>query len=124
MQHQHTYHRLARTARYRWWHPLVELLLTLALGFAMAIAAMLVLSRWIDGVAGIGGLVLLAASLVPFLPAALLAARVGGDPGTLSSVHGRLRWHWMGRCVVAALLVTALGFALYAVVARRTGHAC
>jgi uncharacterized protein len=108
------YHRLARTARFRWWRPLVELALTVGLGLAMAIALLVLLSRWIDGLGGIGGLVLLAASLVPFLPAALLAARVvGRDPGTLSSVRGRLRWHWLGRCTGAALLVMAIGLVLY-----------
>lgn len=116
------YHRLARAFGYRWWRPLLELVLTLLFGSVAAILLVTVIAGQVDDVGGASGMLLLGASLVPYLPAALLAARVvGRPPGSLSSVRFRLRWHWLARCTVAALAVMLMVVVVYAIVAALGG---
>jgi len=57
-------------------------------------------------------------SIAVMLPAVLLATRVvgRGAPGRLWSVTGRLRWHWLLRCVPAGLAFVVLSVGLGSVV--------
>ena len=68
-----------------------------------------------DSNAGAAGLVKLASVLALGLPVTFAAARIAGRrAGTLSSIAGRLRWRWLGICVLASLafLVVSFGAAL------------
>ncbi|WP_307840321.1 CPBP family intramembrane glutamic endopeptidase [Streptomyces sp. G44] len=121
------YHRLALlTGRHRWWRPLVGTGLVLAGGVAAMLLVLLgsqvagaLWGRPVDadgfrvwGGAGETGLALL--SLALLLPVVLLAARWAQrrPAGTVSSVAGRLRWRWLGRCAAMALPVVAGAFAV------------
>lgn len=99
------YHRLARTERYRWWKPLVELVLVVLLVFLLSIVVVLpvfVLVR--GGNDGASGLIRLGISIAILLPATLLAARMTGRPWrTLLSVENRLRGRWFAICLAIAL---------------------
>lgn len=111
------YHRLARTAAHRWWRPLLGTLALPVFGFAgflavyFAVEAAGVIARrpadadgWHSfGVAADLGQYLLAEGL--FVLWVLLAARwVQARPaGTVSSVLGRLRWRWLGVCLLVAV---------------------
>ncbi|MFD1543625.1 CPBP family intramembrane glutamic endopeptidase [Nonomuraea guangzhouensis] len=69
------------------------------------------------------GLVVLLLSIAAVLPAvfgtvALVQRR---RPGSLSSVAGRLRWPWLLRCLVLAVIALALGQAAQAVAMMVTG---
>jgi membrane protease YdiL (CAAX protease family) len=105
------YHRLARTERYRWWKPLVELLLVVVLVFLLAIAVVapaLFLTRFAND--GAAGLITLGLSIAVAIPAALLAARMTGRPWrALFSVDGRLRGRWFAVCLLVAVGETLVG---------------
>jgi membrane protease YdiL (CAAX protease family) len=125
------YHRLGRTsARYRWWKPLlvgllgsVFYLLVLLLLLAVAALASLVVPELAEGLdAAFNGsvaidmtdpftLAFLLLSLIPLLPALLLATLVVGGQrvGLVSSIAGRVRWRWLLRCAVFAVGVYAVG---------------
>ncbi|OZM73621.1 CPBP family intramembrane metalloprotease domain-containing protein [Amycolatopsis antarctica] len=122
------YDLLARTAGYRWWRPLLGLVLFAALGLiALVLATTLAqyLALLVDGRTAGDALTLLADEsavraateanpgmtelslflpLAAVLPAALLAARLSRS-GPLGSVGGRLRWSWLGECLATALLL-------------------
>ncbi|MBJ2119536.1 CPBP family intramembrane metalloprotease [Arthrobacter sp. MSA 4-2] len=53
-------------------------------------------------------------SLILLIPALALAALITGPRpiGLLSSVHGRIRWGWLGRCLAAAAVIYSLSIAL------------
>lgn len=120
------YHRLARTPRHRWWRPLIGTLLVAAGALAAALGPYLVagfvglalgLPQDEPGWPAFGDEVEIAVSLAGLglvIPVVLLVARgVQKRPaGTVSSVAGRLRWRWLGRCT--ALAVPAVG-SMYAV---------
>ncbi|MEN3615817.1 CPBP family glutamic-type intramembrane protease [Plantactinospora sp. ZYX-F-223] len=126
------YHRLARTERHRWWRPPLGtllilggtlLVLCLLTGVGTAIATLAGRPTGPDGLptlGTLGDLALLLAAIAAALPFVLLAARwVQARPaGTVSSVLGRLRWRWLGRCallaVPAVLLLLAGSFGLLA----------
>ncbi|MDQ0363691.1 CPBP family intramembrane glutamic endopeptidase [Catenuloplanes indicus] len=116
------YHRLARTARHRWWRPLAGTLLVTAGALVAALGPYLV-----AGLVGLGlgapqdefgwpslgdeaDLAVGLAGLGLVIPVVLLAARgVQKRPaGTVSSVAGRLRWRWLGRCVLLAVPAVGL----------------
>jgi membrane protease YdiL (CAAX protease family) len=125
------YHRLGRaSARYRWWKPLLVgllgsafYLLSLLLLLAIAALVSLVVPELGAGLAAAFDesvaidmtdpftLAFLLFSLIPLLPALLLATlAVGGQRvGLLSSVAGRLRWRWLLRCAAFAVVVYAGG---------------
>jgi membrane protease YdiL (CAAX protease family) len=125
------YHRLGRaSARYRWWKPLLVgllgsvlylvLLLVLALGAALYSLAVPELAERIgaffDAAISLDmtdpyTFAFLLLSLIPLLPALLLATRIVGVQrvGLLSSVAGRLRWHWLLRCAMFAIVIYAAG---------------
>lgn len=143
------YHRLYRTnPRYRWWRPLVAVLLfgvfaltaLLALNiiwFVVAIALGQVtfddLARpdfadWLvallSDITNPLSLVMLLGSLavlLPLVPLALLCAGIR-PVGVTSSVAFRLRWRWMLWCAVPALVVTAVSIGLPWIVAPLTGE--
>lgn len=114
------YHRLALvTGRHRWWRPLAGTGVVLT-GAVLAMLAILlgaevaghILERPVgaDGWrtwGGIGDTALVVVSLALLTPVVLLAAWwVQRRPaGTVSSVAGRLRWRWLGMCLVVALPV-------------------
>ncbi|MFI5841238.1 lysostaphin resistance A-like protein [Catenuloplanes sp. NPDC051500] len=122
------YHRLARTARHRWWRPLLGTLLV-AVGAMCAVLVPFI-------AAGVAGLVLdlpqdadgwpilgaeaeLAVGLAGLgllIPVVFLVARdVQKRPaGTVSSVAGRLRWGWLGRCAALAVPLVALMYVIVA----------
>ncbi|MFI7081665.1 lysostaphin resistance A-like protein [Micromonospora sp. NPDC049903] len=113
------YHRLARTDRHRWWRPLlgtvlilVGLPVVLMGGFGAASAVVWLLDGPEDFLDG-GPEVELALTMVTLgllIPLTLLAARwVQRRPaGTVSSVVGRLRWRWLGTCLLVAVPALAL----------------
>jgi len=118
---------------YRWWRPLVALLLAFVLWvvFQVVIGGAGVVIELVRGgirtdtpehltddvtafltidtanalsiIAGLGGVATL-------LPAVLLAYRIVGlrPVGVLRSVAFRLRWRWMALCLVPALLITLI----------------
>jgi membrane protease YdiL (CAAX protease family) len=118
------FHRLARTAKHRWWRPVVGTLVLLGAGLAALIAVIVageaaaVIARRpadADGVRSFGGTadsLLYLLALGALIPCVLLAVRwVQARPaGTVSSVQGRLRLRWLGACLLAAVpfLVTML----------------
>ncbi|MEU7610862.1 CPBP family intramembrane glutamic endopeptidase [Micromonospora sp. NPDC049204] len=110
------YHRLGRTDRHRWWQPVVGTLALVAaalvivcllFGVAAVVAELTDRPYGADGLPTFGPIpdtALLIASLALLLPLLLGAAwLVQRRPaGTLSSVLGRLRWGWLGRCLLIA----------------------
>ncbi|MEZ0073555.1 type II CAAX prenyl endopeptidase Rce1 family protein [Planotetraspora sp. GP83] len=117
------YDRLARTAVHRWWRPIVGSLAIVAgfvvVSLAVVLAASLLsvivrlsLARdgtrfFTDPLLDLGfqlGLLALAIPLV-YGAAWLIQRR---PPGTLSSVAFRLRWGWLGTCVLVAVVAVAL----------------
>ncbi|WP_166864955.1 CPBP family intramembrane glutamic endopeptidase [Salinibacterium sp. ZJ70] len=143
------YHRLYRTnPRYRWWRPLVAVLLfgvfaltaLLALNIIWFVVAMAVGQVTLDDLARPDfadwlvallsditnplSLVMLLGSLavlLPLVPLALLCAGIR-PVGVTSSVAFRLRWRWMLRCAVPALVVTAVSIGLPWIIAPFTGE--
>ncbi len=126
-----SYHQTARTTllpgkQPRWWRPVLELLLFFLFTFLFSIAVIgggeIILPQLgLPGDALLGedlrdpyaltGLLLIIAIL---LPAALLAARLGGRrfSGFLWSVTGRIRWKLVKRAVALALVVVPVVLSL------------
>jgi hypothetical protein len=117
------YHRLARTERYRWWKPLVELVVLFAA--ALVLAVLVVLPVFIAvGTAedGAAGLITLDLSLAILLPAAIVAAVAARRPWrTLLSIEHRLRGRWLATCASVALAAGVVSAAA-AVLAAALGH--
>ena len=111
------YHRLARGATYRWWKPIVEVVLFAVL----AIALILAITPAIEAVfgrnlAGVPGIVTIGLTLAMLAPASMLAAKIVGRPiGTLVSVAGRVRWRWLAACLGVAIAMSLLGIVFYVV---------
>jgi membrane protease YdiL (CAAX protease family) len=125
------YHRLGRSsARYRWWKPILVgvlgSLFYLVMMVALVLCAALVsleapqlaerLDALFDPSVSIDmtdpyTFAFLLLSLIPLLPALMLATRIVGGQrvGFLSSVSGRLRWRWLLSCVKIAVVVYAVG---------------
>lgn len=138
------YHRLGRTSpNYRWWKPLLVGLLgtmfylvALVLLFLGAVLAGFAIPAWGRGLDAffnsgaafdLGDPVTLAVvllSLIPLLPALLLATRIVGAQrvGLLSSVAGRLRWRWMLRCASVAAAVYLVGYLVIFAVSALAGE--
>ncbi|WP_049822745.1 CPBP family intramembrane glutamic endopeptidase [Arthrobacter sp. H41] len=125
------YHRLYRSwSGYRWWKPLLTGLLGLAfyifLIVLLFLAGIIVVLQGDEGLASYGDRLatvdlsdplVFAFSMVLIIlmiPALALAALITGPRpiGLLSSVHARIRWGWLGRCLVAAVAVYALSFGI------------
>jgi membrane protease YdiL (CAAX protease family) len=117
------YHRMARyTGHHRWWRPVLGLLL-LAGGWLVLIGVVDVVAYGVGAAAGrpqlpdgtidfgaLPNLVLELSCIALMLPPVLLAVRWAGrrPAGTVSSVTGRLRWRWLGRCLVVAVPTVAV----------------
>jgi len=117
------YHRLARTSRTRWWRTLLALVclavaLMITVGAAIG-AALAVHDPGLDRAHGSDfdqtwRLATVVGGLAAMIPAIFLTARWidRRPPGSLSSVVGRVRWRWLGTCLLVttaiALLTTGL----------------
>ncbi|MFY0409635.1 CPBP family intramembrane glutamic endopeptidase [Solicola sp. PLA-1-18] len=142
------YHRAARLGGGdRWWKPLIEGLLIVGLGL-MVIAATVLWTLAVAVVTRSGpeagsalfdrigssmdgplasdpvGYAAVLLTVVVLLPLTVLArVAVGPAPlGLLSSVAGRLRWSWMLRCAVVALVVYVVLVPISVAVGHLTGH--
>jgi membrane protease YdiL (CAAX protease family) len=128
-----SYHRMLRVRSYRWWKPLVGILLFVVTYVVLLIALFAVPGAvyvavggdsatlqdqgtwWVFGLGNI--------TLALLIPCAMLAVwavhRI--RPGYLSSVAGRLRWRWLLLCTgVAFLIVVAVVGASFLVPAAST----
>jgi uncharacterized protein len=116
------YQQMLRGPLYRWWKPLLCLLLVIPLAlFMMGLALVPVLiAVWITGadlvatmdITNLGpiGFIYLNLSLIVFIPASGLSIWIvhGIRPRFLSSVAGGIRWKWLLRCVAVILPLWAL----------------
>jgi CAAX protease family protein len=116
------YQQMLRGPRYRWWKPLLCLLLVIPLAlFMMGLAIVPVLiAGWITGadlittmdITNLGPIafIYLNLSLIVFIPASGLSIWIvhGIRPRFLSSVAGGIRWRWLLRCVGVILPLWAL----------------
>ncbi len=132
------YHRLAHSSpKYRWWKPLVTGLIAFAFFIVLSLVLVvgLIIAVFVDPT-GIGAefeglfvegvidstipavLAFTLVSIALMLPSLWLATLIMGPRpvGLLSSVTGRLRWRWMLRLVLPALVAFGASFALYLVV--------
>ena len=125
------FHQLARTDVHRWWRPILTFLVItlfgigamLALVIGMALAVRATTGAWLEFGSGdelftndLANLFALIASLAILLPIVLLATPLieRRPVGSLSSVHGRLRWRWLALCLVPAVgyVLATIGLAL------------
>lgn len=122
------YVRLLRTRRYRWWRPLVGLLLAalalvvIALGLYLAGEVLSLVATGhplreseLEDFSSPAGLLLGNLTLAAFIPAIWFAVLVchGERVGWVSSVAGRLRWGLLVRAALLALAVTVLSYVAY-----------
>ncbi|WP_165063290.1 CPBP family intramembrane glutamic endopeptidase [Marisediminicola senii] len=136
------YHRLARSwPKYRWWKALVTGLIAVALYLGFSIAAVVVFivlsvalpdtfGASVESIAAVeldlsDPIVFSFAlgSIALMLPSVLIAALIMGPRplGLLSSVEGRLRWGWLGRCIPPALVIYGVVFAASFLLEPATG---
>lgn len=133
------YHRLFRASpRFLWWKPIVAI----ALGYGLYYGGSFVWQNLLVVVVELFGgrqaaLDLIAAAqrnqqdssnplvmlmtlgaLATMLPAAVLAVRIVGlgGLGQLTSVVGRLRWGWLGRCVIPGIVFIGVSLGLNAAI--------
>jgi membrane protease YdiL (CAAX protease family) len=134
------YHRMFRALpTYRWYKPVFAAVMAVVFYLVFSAAVGLGISAVLTAVAGpteadrvFGALradpldasepvvmLLSLGSIATMLPAVLLATRLAGlgGPGRLSSVAGRMRWGWLARCIVPAVVFMALTLLLSSVVA-------
>lgn len=121
------YHRLARTARFRWWMPpaavavfallyffvwlgigLVSIIVAVAGGFGLADDDTLIFGATVPDLA------LMLIIIIPMAPVAVFVVRLveWRRIGTLFSVEGRLRWRWMLLCTAVSFIPLAVSFGL------------
>jgi membrane protease YdiL (CAAX protease family) len=107
------FHRLGRTSRTRWWRALLSLVGLAALAAIFAVVALEVMVAihdsgerpWLgsrfDQAWELASELALAWAVIP---AVILAVRWAErrPAGLVSSVAGRIRWRWLGRCVLVA----------------------
>jgi membrane protease YdiL (CAAX protease family) len=113
---------MLRGRRYRWWKPLLCLLLVIPLALVMMSLAIVpvLIAGWITGadlittmdITNLGPIafIYLNLSLIVFIPASGLSIWIvhGIRPRFLSSVAGGIRWRWLLRCVAVILPLWAL----------------
>ena len=122
------YQQMLRGPRFRWWKPLLCLLLVILLAFLMmglAIVPVVIAGlasgapdlveytvRTTSDIANLGpiGFIYLNLTLIVLIPASGLSIWIvhGIRPGFLSSVAGRIRWRWMLRCIAVILPLWAV----------------
>jgi uncharacterized protein len=124
------YHQMLRGPRYRWWKPLLCLLLVILLAFSMMALALVpvLIAGWITGtdlittmdITNLGpiGFIYLNLSLIALIPASGLSIWIvhGIRPKFLSSVAGGIRWRWLLRCIAVILPLWAVYIGLAALV--------
>lgn len=138
------YHLLARNTEHRWWRPLAALLFGVLAGFLFLVFALVLL--WATALLpqGLPRADLLSgdraviqsvlndpmfllfsgfAALVALVPAvAMTVHTVQKRPfGSVTGVTGGLRWRWLARCLLVALLVFVPAFAIEAAYETATG---
>ncbi|MCW2811315.1 MAG: hypothetical protein JWP61_1773 [Friedmanniella sp.] len=125
------YHQMLRGPRFRWWRPLLALLLVVAIGVPLALLSFVsvVVGGLLTGVPdllayvsrvltfenlGPVGFVALNLSLIVLIPAAGLSLWIAHRirPRFIASVAGGIRWRWLLRCVVVVLPVWVVYLAL------------
>ena len=140
------YQQMLRGPLYRWWKPLLCLMLVIALAFAMMCLAIVpvIIAGLISGapdlveyttrattdIANLGpvGFIYLNLTLIVLIPASGLSIWIvhGIRPRFLSSVAGGIRWGWLLRCVAVLLplwaLYTALGVLVEPFTSPRPDH--
>ena len=124
------YQQMLRGPRYRWWKPLLCLLLVILLAFSMMALALVpvLIAGWITGtdlittmdITNLGpiGFIYLNLSLIALIPASGLSIWIvhGIRPKFLSSVAGGIRWRWLLRCIAVILPLWAVYIGLAALV--------
>lgn len=113
-----SYPQVLRTPRHRWWNPVVSWVVALLLGGAAVVLPMLFYLGGVfvlggdDAVAGLDpqmadapSTFVLNLSLALLIGVALLAVAIGHPVASrfLHSVEGRVRWGWLGRCLMLLL---------------------
>jgi membrane protease YdiL (CAAX protease family) len=122
------YHRLGRTPRSRWWRTLLALVFLLLAAVALGTVAWLVAVGLHDpDMEGSGGstldqawrLVVIGGAIGTLVPAVLLTARWCDRraPGSVSSVTGRIRWSWLGMCMMLSFATAVLAVCVWLLVA-------
>ena len=130
------YHRLARTyAAYRWWKPLMVGLIALGLFIGASVIATIIfmfiamsdpsmeqkfdemfISEDIINIdmSDPGIFAFSMVSIILMLPAILIATRIMNvqKVGSLTSVTGKMRWGWLGKCMLVAAGILTLSLAL------------
>ncbi|MBR8741740.1 CPBP family intramembrane glutamic endopeptidase [Nocardiopsis sp. MG754419] len=116
-----SYHRLAHTPLYRWWVPLLAVTVFAVLLFFLWVGVMVVMTivailggsgLALDSVrlGEVAGLAFGLASIALLTPLAFFVTRVvqWRRTGSLVSVTGRVRWRWLGGCLLIALALALL----------------
>ncbi|HET8914264.1 MAG TPA: CPBP family intramembrane glutamic endopeptidase, partial [Propionibacteriaceae bacterium] len=140
------YQQMLRGPQYRWWKPLLCLVVVLPLAVLMmglAIVPVLIAGlvsgapdlveytvRTTSDVANLGpvGFIYLNLTLIVLIPASGLSIWIvhGIRPGYLSSIAGRIRWRWLLRCVAVILplwaVYTGLGVLVQPFTSPRPDH--
>jgi len=127
------YHQMLRGPRFRWWKPIVTLLLTLALGIPLVLLSVLplVVMGSFTGAEDVGPseldltnlspaeFVVVNLSLIVLIPLSGLTIWIVHQirPRYLSSVAGGIRWRWLLRCSLIILPLWLAYLALSLVVA-------
>jgi CAAX protease family protein len=126
------YQQMLRGPKYRWWKPLLCLLVFLPLAFLMMVVAIVpvLIAGMVSGapnllsytvrattdIANLGpvGFFYVNLSLIVLIPASGLSIWIvhGIRPRFLSSIAGGIRWKWLLRCVAVILPLWALYIAL------------
>jgi membrane protease YdiL (CAAX protease family) len=125
------FHRLTRSwPGHRWWKPLLTGVLGVSFYLVFIIVVLIIggISVFLDPAQATSYLERLQSldltdplvfgftmvTLILMIPALALAALITGPRpvGLLSSVRGRIRWGWLGRCVAAAVGIYSLSLAL------------
>ena len=127
------YHQMLRGPRFRWWKPIVTLLLAVALGIPLMMLSLLPLLvvGLASGAADLGLLgldvndlsptafVVVNLSLIVLIPVSGLSIWIVHQirPRYLSSVAGGIRWRWLARCALIVLPLWLVYLALGLLVA-------
>jgi membrane protease YdiL (CAAX protease family) len=127
------YHQMLRGPHFRWWKPVVTLLLAAALGIPLMMLALvpLIVVGLASGAADLGLLsldvndlsptafVVVNLSLIVLIPVSGLSIWIVHQirPRYLSSVAGGIRWRWLARCALIVLPLWLVYLALGLLVA-------